>query len=391
MSADSHRREPGGSFSATSLELFFDLVFVFAVTQVSHLLIDSLTWQGALHATIAFMVVWWSWQYTVWVTNELDPDVIRTRMLLLLLMLASLLMAIAIPEAFGDRALLFAGSYVFIQVARHGYLTFVTAGPGTVERRRSFHILSWFCLSGCFWIAGAFLDGDARILTWLLALAIDLIAPRVAYWLPFSKMDLSAWKVGADHFVERFQAFTIIALGETVVLTGAAAAGLELDAAVLAATTAAFVSTAALWWLYFNSVATVFERLLAGSEARTALARDLFTYGHIPIVAGIVLCAVGDELVLHGHAETLSLPVTVGLAAGPVLYLLAFVPARWRIDRSLPRWRLGGAAASVVIAAVAYAAGAPTLVLGLLLTGVLLVVVAGEFRLPLRILDRDSA
>jgi low temperature requirement protein LtrA len=138
----------------STLELFFDLVFVFAVTQVSHLLLDDLSWRGAGRAAIALLVVWWAWNYTTWVTNELDPEKSAVRLLLLGLMLGSLLLAVAIPRAFGSRGLLFAGAYVAIQVVRHTYLTFAP-GPGTIERERAARILAWFCFAGCFWVAGA--------------------------------------------------------------------------------------------------------------------------------------------------------------------------------------------------------------------------------------------
>ena len=137
----------------TTLELFYDLVFVFAITQVSHLLLAHLTWEGAGQSALVLLVVWWSWNYTTWVTNELDPGSIAVRLLLIALMLASMLMAIAIPEAFGDKALLFAGCYVAIQVGRHAFLTFVAAAPGTIERRRAGRILTWFVAAGALWIA----------------------------------------------------------------------------------------------------------------------------------------------------------------------------------------------------------------------------------------------
>jgi low temperature requirement protein LtrA len=148
------RRAPGDAQRATTLELFYDLVFVFAVTQVAHLLLDHLTWEGVGQATLVLLVVWWSWNYTTWVTNELDPASIAVRLLLIALMLGSLLMAIAIPEAFGDKALLFAGAYVAIQVGRHTFLTFAAAGPGTHERRRAGRILTW--------IAGALTDDSVE-------------------------------------------------------------------------------------------------------------------------------------------------------------------------------------------------------------------------------------
>src|SRR3990170_8234097 len=135
------RREAGVEQRATTLELFYDLVFVFAITQVSHFLLEHLTWEGAGQATLVLLVVWWSWNYTTWVTNELDPESIVVRMLLIALMLGSLVMAISIPEAFGDRALLFAGTYVAIQVGRHLFLTFAAADRGTIERERAKAIL----------------------------------------------------------------------------------------------------------------------------------------------------------------------------------------------------------------------------------------------------------
>src|SRR3954449_3957305 len=167
------RVRDGQEQHATTLELFYDLVFVFAITQVSHLLLEHLTWQGAGQAALVLLVVWWSWNYTTWVTNELDPDSIAVRMLLIGLMLTSFLMAVAIPEAFGPRALLFAGAYVTIQLGRHSFLTFVAAAPGTVERERARRILIWFLVAAVPWLAGAVADGPARTILWLLALAID--------------------------------------------------------------------------------------------------------------------------------------------------------------------------------------------------------------------------
>src|SRR5215213_8273442 len=197
------RRAAGVEQHATTLELFYDLVFVFAVTQVSHVLLGHLTWEGAGQAAMVLLVVWWSWNYTTWVTNELDPESIVVRLLLIALMLASMLMAIAIPEAFGDKALLFAGSYVAIQVGRHTFLTFVAADRHTIEADRAGRILVWFVAAGVLWIAGALADGTARTLLWLAALAIDYVAPLVTFWLPWRpRMGPEAWDVGTEHFAE---------------------------------------------------------------------------------------------------------------------------------------------------------------------------------------------
>src|SRR5690242_9652187 len=153
------RRPAGTEQRATSLELFYDLVFVFAVTQVSHHLLADLTWRGAGQSLMLLLVVWWSWNYTTWVTNELDPESPVVRLLMIALMLGSLLMAAAIPQAFGAEAGLFIASYLAIQVGRHTFLTFAAAGPGTIERVRAGAILVWFLAAAPFWVAGAVADG----------------------------------------------------------------------------------------------------------------------------------------------------------------------------------------------------------------------------------------
>ena len=164
------------SSSATTLELFYDLVFVFAVTQVSHLLLGHLNWTGAGQATLVLLVVWWSWNYTTWVTNELNPESIGVRLVLIGLMLASLFMAIAIPEAFGDKALLFAGSYVAIQVDATCSSPSSRPGPAPTSASAG-RILIWFLAAGVLWIAGALADGSTRTVLWLAALALDYGAP----------------------------------------------------------------------------------------------------------------------------------------------------------------------------------------------------------------------
>src|ERR687886_1302084 len=230
------RRTDEVSQRASTLELFYDLVFVFAITQVSHLLLEHLTWPGAGQALIVLLAVWWSWNYTTWTTNELDTETISVRLLLLGLMLVSLLMSVAIPDAFGGHALLFAGSYVAVQVGRHLFLTFAAAEPRTVERERAGRILTWFVAAGVLWIAGALMDEPARIVLWLAALALDYGAPLVLYWVPGrSRLSADTWYVVTDHFAERFGLFVILALGESIVITGATTSELDLGTARLVA------------------------------------------------------------------------------------------------------------------------------------------------------------
>jgi low temperature requirement protein LtrA len=371
------RRRDGEEQRATPLELFYDLVFVFAVTQVSHLLLDNLTWEGAGQAALVLLVVWWAWNYTTWVTNELDPDSIAVRMLLIALTLASLLLAVAIPQAFGAHGLLFAGAYVAIQVGRHTFLTFAAAGAGTLERERAGRILTWFVAAGALWIAGGLVEGHGRTALWVAALALDYAAPLVLFWVPgLRRLDGATWEVETAHFAERFQLFMIIALGETIVVTGATTSQLDLDLARVAALSVAFLATAAFWWLYFDYVARIAERRLELAADRTNLARDGYTYLHVVMVAGIIVAAVGDELVIAHPTDELTGAEVAAVVAGPALYLLGHTLFRLRMAGSLSWKRLGGALACLALGAVG--TSVPALVLSTLVLGVLVAVIAAE-------------
>jgi low temperature requirement protein LtrA len=371
------RRPAGTEQRATWLELFYDLVFVFAVTQVSHHLLNDLTWRGAGQSALLLLVVWWSWNYTTWVTNELDPESPVVRLLMIALMLASLLMAAALPDSFGSEAGLFVGSYLAIQVGRHAFLTFAAAGPGTLERDRAGRILVWFVAAGVFWAAGAIADGAARTILWLIALAIDYGAPLALYWIPGRPfIGESAWEVSTAHFSERFALFVIIALGESIVITGATISGAELDAPILAAFATAFLTTAAMWWLYFTYVARIAERRLARAANRTRMARDGYTYLHVVLVAGIIVSAVGDELVIAHPTEPLDGAEVTAVVAGPVIYLLGHALFRLRLTGTISWRRLGGAAACVLAGLVA--GGTDALVLALIVLAVLVGVIASE-------------
>jgi low temperature requirement protein LtrA len=334
----------------STLELFYDLVFVFAITQVSHLLLEHLDWTGAGQTALVLLVIWWSWNFTTWATNELDPDATWVRMLLIGLMLLSLTMAIAIPEAFGDHALLFAGSYVSIQLTRQGFLTFVAGRPGTVERERALQILVWFSATAPLWIAGAILEGDARTILWIAALVIDYSGPLCTFRLPGRRVAPEAWQVEPAHMAERFQLFVIIALGESIVIAGATTSDLPIDLERVLALAIAFLGTAALWWLYFGAIAERVGGLLAGAENdRTLVARDIYTYLHVVLVAGIVVSAVGDELVIKHPGEELPTKELIALTAGPVLYLLAQDLMRFRGRGDVSATRTGGILGCVAV------------------------------------------
>src|SRR5262249_36693606 len=271
---------------------------------------------------------WWAWNYTTWMTNWFDPDATPVRLLLLAAMLAALLMSIAIPQAFGDRAALFAGAYVGLQVLRNGFATAVSP-PRSSWRDNFGRILIWSVASGVLWIAGAAAPENARIGLWLVALAIEVAGPLTMFWLPMRGSTTTlGWPIDPGHFAERFQLFVIIALGESIVVTGATASALHMDAARVTAIALAFVISAALWWLYFSRVARIIGGGLAAADDPGRVARDAFTYVHIPIVAGIILAAVGDELLIAHPGQGLSAGGLVAICAGPALYLIGHLLLR---------------------------------------------------------------
>ncbi len=370
-------RDSGEEQRATAVELFYDLVFVFAVTQVSHLLLHHLTWTGAGHATMLMLVVWWAWNYTTWVTNELDPDSVAVRGLLIAIMLLTLVMAVAIPGAFGAHGLLFASAYVAIQVGRHLFLTFIAGTKGSLERQRAARILIWFLAAGAFWIAGGIATGQTRVWLWLIALLIDYSAPLLLYWLPGRpRLDGDTWQVETAHFAERFQLFIIIALGESIVVTGATTSELALRPSRLVALAVAFLASAAFWWLYFDYVAGIAQRRLELAPNRTALARDGYTYLHAVMVAAIIVAAVGDALVIERPSDRLPAAEVAAVVAGPALYLFAHVLFRLRMAGSLSRKRLTAALVCVAIGLIGTRMAALTLATLLLL--VLVGAIAGD-------------
>ena len=374
------KEQSGNAYGASFLELFFDLVFVFAVTQISHLLLDDLSWIGAVKSAIMLLGVWWAWNHTTWLTNELDVDAVPVRLTMFALMLAGLLMAIAIPEAFGERALLFALAYVAIQVGRTAFLAFVASDRGTPARDRAVSVLTWFCVSAVFWIAGALADDGLQMALWVLALLIEYAGPVFTFRVPGRPaLAPEDWDLGTEHFAERYALFVIIALGESIILTGSTAADLDLDGAVLASLLFAFVGTAALWWLYFSEIAGRVSRDLAESEDLILVARDVFTYGHALIIAGIILFAVGDEIVIAHPREALGGAELLTVIAGPVFYVLAQSLLAWRMTGRFSSRRTIAVVGLLAVGLVGLA-GAQAMVIGGLLATVLVALAIADHR-----------
>ena len=371
-------RGDGATQATTTVELFFDLVYVFAVTQLSHKILDDLTVEGVARAAFLLLIVWWAWIYTTWMANWFDPASSAVRGVLTAVMLGSLLMAAALPEAFGDRGLLFAASYVALQVGRNA------AAAWLLRRRHPLgevfeRLVVWSAASGVLWLAGAALDSDQRLMLWAPALALELAAPAAGYWLPRrGRAATTDYDIEGAHFAERCQLFIIIALGESIVVTGATASEAGLTSTVVLCLVVAFVQTAALWWLYFGATAEQARITLSSCDDPGRLARDAYTYLHLPIVAGIIATAVGNDLLI---AEPYHAPHAIGVAmilGGPALYLIGETLFLWRMTGVTNAKRLAVAVLLILLMPLGGEAGA--LLLSVIAAALLIVLAVWETR-----------
>lgn len=317
---------PNQPSRVTNAELFFDLVFVFAVTQVSHTLLHHFAPLGAVEVTLLFLAVWWVWVYTAWVTNWLNPELTPVRILIFLMMLGGLVLSTTIPTAFEGRGLWFAIAYASMQVGRTAFWLFATPRQRTAVRHNAIRILVWLCGSAIFWILGGLAHGEERLWFWIAALTIEYVSPAVRFWVPklgFSSVE--AWAVEGGHMAERCAGFIIIALGEAVVVNGAAFAELEWTADNILAFVSALIGSIAMWWIYFHKGAEAGAELISKTADSGRLARLAYTYLHMPIVAGIILTAVSDELVLKhptGDSDVRTIVSTIG---GPLVFLIGTI------------------------------------------------------------------
>jgi low temperature requirement protein LtrA len=373
---------PNQHSRVTNAELFFDLVFVFAVTQLSHMLLGRFTPLGAVQVTLLFLAVWWVWVYTTWITNWLDPEQTPVRLLLFLLMLGGLVLSTSIPTAFEGRGLWFAGAYAAMQVGRTLFWLLATPSHRTLVRHNAIRILVWLCGSAVFWILGGIAEGDTRLWLWVVALLIEYISPVARFWTPglgFSSVE--AWAVEGGHMAERCAGFIIIALGEAIVVGGATFAELTWTPQNVTAFLAALVGSIAMWWIYFHRGAEAGSEMISKSAESGRVARLAYTYLHMPIVAGIILTAVADELVLkhpNGHSDLKTVLSAIG---GPLLFLIGTILFKHTIRGFL---QLSHGVGIVAFAMLAWFASDLSPVMLSALTTAILVVVAAWESLSLR-------
>jgi low temperature requirement protein LtrA len=319
-----------GEQRVTPLELFFDLVFVFAITQVTSMLSADPTWGGLGRALLVLGALWWAWTGYAWLTNTVNPDEGAVRLAILGAMGALLLVALAVPDAFGDDGVLFGVAYFSVRLLHIALFTLAARGDrdmlGSVFRLGIGSTIG----PGLIIVAG-FTDGAAQATLWTIALTLDYLGGA------FSS---GGWRVSPGHFAERHGLIIIIALGESIVAIGVGARGETLSAGVVGAALLGMAVVTALWWSYFDVVAIVAERKLTelSGVAQASLARDTYSYLHLPMVAGIVLFALALKQTLGHIGDELETVPAVALCIGPAMYLLAHDAMRFRTSRTY-NWR----------------------------------------------------
>ena len=369
MSDAERELEHGDEHQVTPLELFFDLVFVFAFTQVTRLLVDDPTWGGVFRGMLVLAALWWAWSVYAWLTSAMDVDEGGVRLVMLAAMAAMFGVALAVPGAFGDDAVFFGVAYLLVRLL-HLALAALAARDDPERLGALVRFAPTAVVGPLLLVLAGFVEGNARVAIWLVALAIDYLGPVV---IGVGR----GWRVASEHFAERHALIILIALGESIVSIGLGV-GLELDTGVVVASALGIVVVSALWWLYFD-VAAIFARRrlvqVRGLELHR-LALHAYSYLHLPMVAGIVLFAFGLETTLHHLDEALDNVPAVALCGGAALYLLAEIAFLVRTMGRIFRRRT--AAAVVLLALIPVATVIPALAALALVSAVCALLVAYE-------------
>jgi low temperature requirement protein LtrA len=352
----------------TPLELFFDLVFVLALTQCTALMAAEPTWTGLGKGLLVLGVLWWSWVGYAWLTSVVDPEEGAVRLVMFAAMAALLVVALCVPDAFGDEALLFAIAYGLVRGA-HIALFLLASRDDPAFRQSTLGLAGGTALGVGLLVAAAFADGWLQGALWILALLLDMGEPYL--------FGSEGWHLVPHHFAERHGLIIIIALGESIVAIGVGAET-GVDAGVVVAATLGIAVAAALWWLYFDVVAMLAERDLARLEGQelNERARDAYSYLHFPMVAGIVLTALGMKKTLADVGESLDVVIATAMLGGVAVYLLAHVAFRYRNVHTVNKHRL--ACAVLLLVVIPVAVEVPALVTLAFITGALTVLIALE-------------
>ncbi|MBU6449764.1 MAG: low temperature requirement protein A [Rhodospirillales bacterium] len=337
----------------TQIELFFDLIFVFAVTQISEFLRAHMSALGALQALMLFAAMWWGWVYTSWATNWIDPDRRPVKLLLLGLMFCALLLAASVPKAFGIRGLTFALGLSTMNLGRSGFMLWALKQHDSVNYKNFQRISVWLGTGALLWLLGGLLSEPFRIFLWAAALLVDLAGPANGFYVPgLGRSTTLDWQLDARHMAERCAGFVLIALGESITVIGANFSDLHWRPATAAAVTSALVSAAALWWIYFNDAAERTAHAFAHAEDIGKIARAAYTYVHGLLIAAIITIAAGDAFLLELPLQNASPGQSLILLGGPAAFLLGNGFFRRFLHPRFPVSHLYGLACLAVLTAI---------------------------------------
>ncbi|MQB19464.1 hypothetical protein DXT90_02330 [Agrobacterium tumefaciens] len=318
------RPDDDESQKATFPELFFDLVFVFALIQLSYTLTEDFGATALYEAAILILALWWLWVHITWLTNLLNTDKGPVRMFLFGLMFAGVLLAIALPKAFESQGIIFASIYTVMQLSRSLFGLYVFHGVDHGNSKTFGRITVWLVVSSFFWIAGGLTDSlTYRLLLWTVAIAIEYIGPLVRYYVPGIRAhDDEQILLSGEHLAERCALFVIICLGETILTTGKTATEYMNSGLTFVVFCAAFLSTVIMWWIYFHHGQEQASEKAEETAEPEKIVQNLFNYGHLPIVAGIILTAVGEDFSLSNSHDAATLRESLAIMGGPILFLL---------------------------------------------------------------------
>lgn len=364
----------------TFIELFFDLIFVFTIIQLSHTFAHHFTLIGAAETLMLVFAVWWVWIFTTWVMNWLDPDRMPVRLLLFVLMFAGLALSTSIPEAFADKGIYFAGAYAFMQVFRSLFMLAATKDRDPLTHAAFVRLTAWLSVSAVFWVAGGLAAStEQRITLWLIALGIEYVSPAVGFWVPkLGRATGRDWVISGHHMAERCALFVIICMGETILVNGRLIADQPVTPTSVASFSLAFVVTVTMWWIYFRFGHQNAAHHIEATDDPGAVARHVFTYAHIPIVAGIILSAVALEFMIAHPFDPTTAKYAFALLGGPAVYLLGNTWFKGVVRRKVPLSHLAGLA--LLGLSVFVHARLALIELGALVAGILLVVALWEHR-----------
>ncbi len=376
------RKHAPGKEVVAPVELFFDLVFVFALTRVSLFLVENLDWMGAIQAAIMLLALWWYWDSMTWLANWFDPESWPVTSLLFTVMLLGIAMSSAIPSAFDDLAAVFVIGYLGTHYLSTAFIIVAARRQRPDLAQKMVRSAVWLVVSTPLWIAGAVSSSDARTWWWLAAIAIDYLGPLAKFWIPvLGRATSASWAVAPSHISERTRLFIIIALGESVLISGATFDGSWTELPKVLALVSAFVGTVLMWLLYFNHTAENVYKFVKSARNTGLAATNTFSYLHLMIVAGIVVVAVGDELGLAHPEDPIDVATAVVFCGGTALYILGNLLVKRSVGYRWIRSHIIGIAAMFGLFALFASpagSGITTLAAGWLVNLVLAAVVLGD-------------